>query len=193
MNRSSWIWAGLIVGIAVALGGFFVVLPTVSTVEQQSDPGTIEAVPSLSTTPENPYPDRKFGRGEPRFGTPHVTPDALLSRSRALRLNQKAEPATGPFDATDAGLAVATQARTDDLHSCYRTARYHDPALPQELTLSVTIAETPDGLAATAVSTGLGDDVDATILEGCLATVFAELSFEGQPGTLTQAVTLSAD
>jgi hypothetical protein len=82
-----------------------------------------------------------------------------------------------PFPLDQDGIAAAVRARTDDLRACYETARFHTPGLAGKMTL--TFAVVPDEGAGTGhvASVDVETDLDTTVFEGCVVTVFEELRF----------------
>lgn len=205
MNRSSWIVGALVGAVALGLGVYLF-----SPGEDGPEPAAGEEAPAVKRPTAKPGvkggPANEAERAqvgakseEPRFGRAEavairgVTPDVISARSEALRLARERRVELGPFDADAAGLEAVVKARRSDLNSCFRTARYHDPDLPEDVELTIVLESDDDRVSAGPVNVSFSGDADPTILEGCLSTVFEELIFEGQPGTLVQRVRLSAD
>jgi hypothetical protein len=100
-----------------------------------------------------------------------------------------ARPA-GVFALDEQGVAAAVALRRPDLEACYETALFHSPDLQGTLTLVMQV-EPQEGEPfgrVTAVETD--GDFEATVFEGCVATVFEELKFDTkEPTTLRYPVT----
>ncbi len=201
MNRGSWILVGLFGGIAAVLAGW-VLLGTgaADSAERAVPPPSDEAARATLKAFDA---DKPKLRPNVTLPTTRMAPDKIrmeIDREGiALRAQMLDRPQLrrgfkkyDPVEATPAGLATLVEERKDDLDSCFRAAKLHTPELDGDLTLSLELAGKGAGLTVESVRTDVPDAVDATMLEGCLATVFREMTFEGEPGTLTQAVVLSA-
>lgn len=194
MNRSSWI-VGLVGVAAVSLGAWFLVAGSQSeepTSNPAPTPAPSEAKAELSPVRAKPLVGDRMARAEP-ITRPELSTDVLAARNQALRLARERTRSTGPFQASEPGLQAAVAARQSDIDSCFKTARYHEPELPGNASLSLTLEPDGDDIVVASAATTFEGDADGTILNGCLTTVFEELDFEGSAGTLSCAVALSAE
>lgn len=141
-------------------------------------------------------PAREAGKASRRiFQDPEAEAGApskgLLGRIRSERRALRKGGSLGPtrtigFLATSEGLERALGVIRDDLDACHRTSRFHEPATPDTVELTVSL----DG-SVQVVDVGLGKS--GALLEGCIATVMAPLKFDGPPTVLTQVLTLSSE
>ena len=89
-------------------------------------------------------------------------------------------PVEGVFPLDQDGIARAVQERKADMQACYETALFHTPGIAGKMTLSLQIEPEPDQAWGRVVSVESDSTLDATVLEGCIATVFEELRFDAR-------------
>ncbi len=75
-------------------------------------------------------------------------------------------------------IAAAMDARTEDLVACYQTALFHTPDLEGKLTLTLELIPEEGQDHATVDSVTTDSELEAPVLDGCIATVFEELKFD---------------
>ncbi|MBX2798727.1 MAG: hypothetical protein KTR31_13685 [Myxococcales bacterium] len=214
MNQRSVVWVALFGGVSLMLLGWLLLSNT--------DPTTEAALDRAVNGGEGAGDGFNAEPGEPKEHGPllrtKLDPDLIRSAKRgdhlAVRgplmarlrtkdgkgLIRKVRPAvTGPYALDSEGVAAAVAALQTDLDGCFKTARFHTPDLEGELVLTLTAEPAPDdgGDAAKITSVGTDAEQDAAVLEGCLNTVFADVSFTGvEPGsgatTIRYPVRLSA-
>jgi hypothetical protein len=89
------------------------------------------------------------------------------------------------------GVAAAVDARRADLDGCYETAKFHSPDLEGKMTLVLQLEPGAggDGSAggaspfASVSSVETDSQLDATMFEGCVETVFQEMKFDAKEST----------
>lgn len=94
---------------------------------------------------------------------------------------EEAEPGVFPMDPE--GIKAAIGERTPDLKACYETALFHTPGLEGVLTLVLEVAPAEGEPHARVSKVDVESDLDAVVLEGCIATVFEELRFDTDTAT----------
>lgn len=86
-----------------------------------------------------------------------------------------------PLDQT--GIADAVQAEMSELEACYETALFHTPGLTGSMILEMKVTPVEGEKVARVESVHVESDVDATVFEGCVATVFEDLRFSATEAT----------
>ena len=101
-----------------------------------------------------------------------------------------APPPAGVYALDQDGIRSAVEARQPDLQACYETALFHTPGLAGQMVLTFAVEPEPGAQAGHVKSVHVDSDVDATVFEGCVVTVFEELQFQASsPTTVRYPVT----
>ncbi|MCB9687200.1 MAG: AgmX/PglI C-terminal domain-containing protein [Alphaproteobacteria bacterium] len=93
-----------------------------------------------------------------------------------------------------AGISAAVDSERSELEACYETALFHTPDLAGSMTLELQITPVEGETVARIETVDVDTDIDATIFEGCIATVFEDLRFHAtEPTTVRYPLTFQAD
>lgn len=182
MNRRVW-------GIVAVFASIAALLLMWSFLSSDADPepqGTATAHPSLR--PQAVKMERvKLDPNRTRMSVR----DMAARQQRATGVARSPEGlADGVFPLDQEGIDRAVRERQTDMQACYETALFHTPGISGKMTLALRIepdAGQPWGRVASVES---DSTLDATVLEGCLATVFEELRFDArEPITIRYPIT----
>jgi len=181
-----WIVVGVFAGVAVMLGAWML----------------------LSNEPATEAARERVPDGRPRVGKIERKLEVPPERVRQLAVERHlprgaggdapGAPAVGSsarvFPLDESGVKAAVAARIEDLEACYETALFHTPGLSGKMTLSLEIEPAPGQVWGTVRRVDTDSDLDATVFEGCVATVFEELRFAApEPATLRYPIVFEAD
>ncbi len=202
MDNRSWIWVGLFGGVATVLLLWLLLSGT--------DTKTEAAIQRAGRADEIAAPNfkgAKTTKGPPalRAVKADIDPSKLTARQIAQRPRvsltpipaerraPRPQPLDGdPFPLDSQGIADAIDARREDLQACYETALFHTPDLEGSMVLTLVVEPDDEQDASIVSSVKTSSDLDATILEGCIATVFEELRFQkGEQTTINYPVNLA--
>lgn len=194
MNKRLWGLVALFAGIVGMLGVWLMM---------SEDPATPEAEARSEVASARPKP------GEPpdlkRTQALRVSPerahigvrDVAMRQQRLIKAREGlpslplATP-EGVFELDQAGIAAAVDERKADLKACYETALFHTPGLSGKMTLALQIEPAPGKDWGTVASVDSDSTLDATVLEGCVTTVFEELRFDArEPVTIRYPISFT--
>ncbi|MCA9494231.1 MAG: AgmX/PglI C-terminal domain-containing protein [Myxococcales bacterium] len=92
------------------------------------------------------------------------------------------------------GISAAVEAERAELEACYETALFHTPDLAGSMTLELQITPVEGERVARIEAVDVQSDIDATIFEGCVATVFEDLRFDAtEPTTVRYPLSFEPD
>jgi hypothetical protein len=175
-----WSVVGLFAGIAAMLAVWLLM---------SSDPEAGKAPPGVVPIGRMPHVERR-----PLDLKDRRLPDVALQRLIARGAKEGAPgspraastaPTPGVYPLDQDGVKGAVESRRTDLKACWDTARFHTPDLPAEMTLVLDV-QPVEGESTSQVAKVATDGVaDASVFEGCAATVF-----EGVRFATTDATTL---
>jgi hypothetical protein len=183
MNRRTGVVV-LFVGVLLVLGVWFMLPGAFGPVREAKAPvvkdGKIQA-------------DRL--RAVPLGEGPDVSLRAIAARQERLsnltqRTTKPGARPPGVFALDERGVAAAVSLRRPDLEACYETALFHSPELQGTLTLVLQVEPQEGEAFGRVTSVETEGDLEATVFEGCVATVFEEIKFDTkEPATLRYPVT----
>jgi len=185
MSRKMVIMVAMFGGIAAAL------LVWILLSGGEPSPAPVEkAVAAKRAAPElADRPRKQLRRG------PFSNPRELLENPRLRIPPRVMEPRRRPLGVLSldsSGIKRAVEGRQRDLDACYGTALFHTPGLPSQMVLTLQVEPEDGGEESAVTGVAVDSDLDTTILEGCIATVFEEVEFGfGDPAELTHAVQFS--
>lgn len=198
MQGRVWVVVGVFAGVAVMLGAWMLLANEPATQAAKERAGARgekgPKIGKLDRKAEIP-PDRlkqlSVQRLAQRPGTPGGPPAvAQVPAGPAAPPDDEAETVY-PLDAS--GVKDAVASRMGDLKACYETALFHTPDLSGKMTLSLDVEPSPGQAWGLVERVDTDSDLDATVFEGCVATVFEELRFAAtEPATLRYPLVFEA-
>lgn len=191
------------IAIAVALLAGLAGLGSMAFIGIDSDPGPVDVEPTTvkkkpGGTIDNPTRHRRASERTPKpanqrspdnTARPHPGSDAPIATDED---GNEFEPTTHAPDLD--GIQDAIDERMPELTACYETHLAHQPEANGKLVMAMQLA--PEGTATKIAGVNIAaSDMDATMMEGCIATVFEELRFDivGQPTVVTMPLVFSTD
>ena len=126
-------------------------------------------------------------------------PIAGAGPDRPMKLPPKgalvgAPSAEGVFQLDQDGVKAAIDSRMEDIEGCYDTALFHTPGLSGKMTLVMDVQPVDGQEYGSVEGVDAESNLDATVFEGCVATVFEELKFAiTEPTKLRYPIEFDAD
>ncbi len=187
MNKSVWWVVGLFGGLIAMIVVWLVLTSTSPT--------------STAGTRQPLIKDRKMVKMSPQIRkvdmerirqNPAIRP---IGSSPARTIRSPMGPPPGGIYALDQdGIAAAVASEHDELTACYETALFHTPGLSGKMTLELEVVPVEGQPHGTVETVDIESDLDATVLEGCIATVFEDLKFAAtEITTVRYPVVLASD
>lgn len=190
MNRRTGL-IGLFVGLVLLIGAWMLL-----SVEEAPKKKVASAPPKTPIIREGKVEASRL-KALPLNERPEMSLQSLAARQGRLQAvapdRGEARPGARPpgvFALDQQGVAAAVEGRKKDLEACYETALFHTPELAGTLTLVLQVEPVDGSPFGKITSVDTESSLDATVFEGCVATVFEELMFDTQePTTLRYPVT----
>lgn len=194
MNKRLWGLVAVFAGIAAMLGVWLMMSDDPRVAPENPPPGEVGEVASTDLTKARVGKARMVPMDPSRLKL--NVHQAAERRQRLVNLQRSlpTKAAPGVFALDQESIAAAVQERREDLQACYETALLHTPGLSGKMTLALQIEPVPGETWGQVASVGTDGKTDASVLEGCIKTVFDELKFDArEPVTIRYPVSFTSD
>ena len=182
-----------ICGLAAIAG-----LASLSFVNTDSEPIDTPAAANSQAPPkatlDNPTRHRRASERAPRNGSPPRAGGPPSSNSESSHDADGDDFEATTFAPDMAGIQAAVAERMPELSACYETHLANQPGATGRLVMAIQLA--PEGTSSKIDTVNIGaSDIDATMMQGCIATALEELRFEAvpQPTVMTMPLIFDAN